>query len=206
MKKSLLTIMLLFFALSFSPLYADSPADRTMDGIDYSTNLTNGFFVSGIDFPAGEYDITITSENGEVSFFDENGNPLKPYSYNPETRFYEYINLPWNTYIKVVNGTVNLNSFNISGAALTPREQKIRKSYKFKKGNYISGSDFAAGTYDIMVNGKNISGTFSCNNPKMEMVSAPMDSRNYKIYKNIALPKGMQLRLENLDVKITPSK
>lgn len=206
MIKKIIPLILLLTILIFIPVYADSPADRTMDGIKYSANLTNGVFISGIDFPAGEYDIKITSDTGDVSFFDANGNPLKPYSHDTENRFYEFINLPWNTYIKVTNGTVNINSFNTSGAALTPREQKIRKSYKFKRGTYISGSDFAPGTYDITVDGKKLSGTFSCNNPKMEIVSAPMDSHNNKVYKNITFPKGMQLRLENLNVKLTPSK
>jgi len=198
-----ITLLTIF---SLGKVFAESPPDRTMDGIKYSTELKNGFFVSGVDFPAGEYDITIISETGEVTFFDEKGNPLKPYSYDADKKFYEFINLPWGTYIKIINGTVFFNSFNISGVPLEPREQKKLKKYKFKSGSYISGSDFKPGVYDITVSGKKISGSFSNNNPKMEIVSAPMDSKINRIYKNIDIPKGMQLKLENLNVIMTPSE
>ncbi len=197
-------IFLCLIFLYSSTALAESPPDREMNGIHYKTTLANGFYTAGIDFPAGEYDVKIISQNAEVTFYDKSGNSMKAYSYNPETKLHEFINLSDDCYIKVINGSVELSSTNISGVPQQPRNQKIKKSYKLQSGTFLSGKDFSPGTYDITAMGKKVSGTFSTNEPKKE-IRASMNARN-QTYKNIYLSKGMQLKLETLSVKLTPSK
>lgn len=80
------------------------------------------------------------------------------------------------------------------------------KTVKLSNGNYISGSDFDSGTYDIVVVSGN--GNVSSSNMFDGGINAVMGTRNNgfyeKEYKNIKLPYGTELKVDGVTINLIP--
>lgn len=80
------------------------------------------------------------------------------------------------------------------------------KSVTLKNGNYVAGSDFDAGIYDIVaISGK---GNVSSDNVYQGGINAIMgtvdDGFYNKEYKNVKLPQGTTLRVDRVEIKLIP--
>lgn len=80
------------------------------------------------------------------------------------------------------------------------------KTVKLSNGNYVAGSDFEAGTYDIVAVSGN--GNVSSSNMFSGGINAVMGTRNSdfyeKEYKNIKLPHGTELTIDGVTINLIP--
>ena len=80
------------------------------------------------------------------------------------------------------------------------------KTIKLSNGTYVAGSDFEAGTYDIVAVSGN--GNVSSSNMFSGGINAVMGTRNSdfyeKEYKNIKLPYGTELTVDGVTINLIP--
>lgn len=80
------------------------------------------------------------------------------------------------------------------------------KTVKLSNGNYVAGTDFEAGTYDIVAVSGN--GNVSSSNMFSGGINAVMGTRNSdfyeKEYKNIKLPHGTELTIDGVTINLIP--
>ena len=80
------------------------------------------------------------------------------------------------------------------------------KTIKLSNGNYVAGSDFEAGTYDIVAVSGN--GNVSSSNMFSGGINAVMGTRNSdfyeKEYKDIKLPYGTELTVDGVTINLIP--
>lgn len=80
------------------------------------------------------------------------------------------------------------------------------RTVKLSNGNYVAGSDFDSGTYDIVAVSGN--GNVSSSNMFSGGINAVMGTRNSdfyeKEYKNIKLPYGTELTVDGVTINLIP--
>lgn len=181
--------------------------------IVYDRELGSGYYTAGIDFPAGTYDIEVISGNGNVSsdnMYDGGLNAIMGVKEDEMyQKSYSNISLPKDTVLSVYGGvTIKIHSDSASGEALTPREQPNTEEVELGNGNFVAGTDFPAGVYDIVaVSG---SGNVSSDNMFEGGLNAIMGTKKSdlyeKEYKNIDLAEGVTLKVDGVKIKLVPSK
>ena len=109
--------------------------------------------------------------------------------------------------LSILGPTIEVTSSNASGASLKSRNQSITKTYQYSAGNYLSGVDFLAGTYNIAeVSG---SGTVKDNNG-LTPLNAPIgdgnDGLSVTSYQNVNFPSGDKLSVSGgVKIDLIPS-
>lgn len=174
----------------------------------YDTELENGNYIAGVDFPAGTYEIMAISGYGYV------------YSSNPEginalmsdTEDDNYIAsysgayLPEGTILTVDGITVYLVSENASSDPLFPRQNTATETVDLSPGVYTAGVDFSAGIYNVVaLEGQ---GFVSSNSPEGGIgtyIGFPSDDFFHGEYKNVVLKEGTELELVDVSIQLVPS-
>lgn len=90
--------------------------------------------------------------------------------------------------------------------ALKTPDVPVRRTFTLSNGNYISGSDFAAGTYDIKAvsGGGNVYSDNAFSGGINAIMGTEGDPTFYqREYKNISLPEGTTLTISDVKVKLT---
>jgi hypothetical protein len=201
-----------------------APTEKTPATTSVSLELSNGNFTSGIDFPAGKYDIEAVSGSGNISSSnmysgginaamgtEEANNAIVSDLYEQK---YSNIDLSDGVVLYISGVTVKITSEAADGSPLKTREQPNTKTIDLRNGNFVSGTDFPAGTYDIIaVSG---GGNVSSDNMYGGGLNAVMGvaEKNKEIgldmyqqeYKNIELPEGTTLTISGVDIQLVPSK
>ncbi len=181
--------------------------------IVYDAELGSGNYTSGIDFPAGTYDIEVVSGNGNVSSdnqFDGGINAIMGVKDDDlYQKSYSNISLPEDTLLRISGGVVvKIHSEDASGAALSKREQPNTEEIELSNGNFVAGTDFPAGVYDIQAVSGN--GNVSSDNIYSGGLNAIMGVKNDELYekeyKNISLEEGVTLKIDGVKIKLVPSK
>lgn len=183
--------------------------------------LSAGNYVVGVDIPAGTYNFTAVSGGGNVS--SDNmysgginaimGTADKNTSTGTDMYQQEYknIKLPEGTTLRLAGSLVlQVTCPEASGAPLTPRNQSITEAVELSNGNYVAGTDFPAGTYDItVVSG---SGNVSSSNLYDGGINEVMGTKNagfdmyIQQFLHVELPQDVTLTIQNVKIKLTPSK
>ncbi|MGE4276884.1 MAG: hypothetical protein AB7E30_06865 [Lawsonibacter sp.] len=201
---------------------SSSVVEQTPATQAYSAELSSGNYTAGVDFPAGTYDIVAVAGGGNVSsdnaymgginailgVAEKNVNGLDLYEQE-----YSNIKLPEGVTLYISGVTISISSDDASTQALTPRNQDITDSVELGNGNFVAGTDFPAGVYDIVAisGGGNVSsdnayggginavlGTADKNTNGIDMYE--------QTYKNIQLTDGVTLAISGVKISLTPSK
>lgn len=201
---------------------ASSSAEQTPITQTYSAELSSGNYTAGVDFPAGTYDIVAVKGGGNVwsdnaytgginavlGVAEMNADGLIMYEQE-----YSNIKLPEGVTLYLSGVTISISSEDASTKALTPRNQDLADTVELGNGNFVAGTDFPAGVYDIeaISGGGNVSsdnayggginavlGTSDMNTNGLDMYE--------QIYKNIQLTDGVTLAISGVKVSLTPSK
>jgi hypothetical protein len=176
--------------------------------ISINQTLASGYYTVGIDIPAGTYNFTATVGGGNVTTDDGSLNEImgvasKGSMYTPT---YSNADLPNGTVLSVSGVTIQIVSSNASGTPLKPRNQTATKVVQFSDGNYVSGKDFPAGTYNLAA----VSGSGNVTDDSADMLNAIMGTGNdamyEKTYQNVDFPVGTKLTISGVTVSLTPSK
>lgn len=179
----------------------------------YSTSLTAGQYISGIDFPSGTYNIKVKSGNGNVSSsnmysgglnqimsLEDDGISIKDFR---NAKFPEGVVLSISSNLKI---EISTDAADVSG--MKKRENKNAKEVTLKSGNYVSGKDFNVGTYDIVaVKGSgNVSSSNLFDGGLNEIMGIKKDGFSIKKYKNAIFDEDVELSISGVQVKLIPSK
>ncbi len=200
------------------------PTEKTPSTISVNLELSNGYYTSGIDFPPGKYNIEAVSGGGNVSSSNlysgginammgtEDAN--KVFGTDLYEQKYFNIDLSDGVVLSISGVTVKLSSEAADGAPLKTREQPNTEIINLGSGNFTSGTDFSAGTYDVIaVSG---GGNVSSDNLYSGGLNAVMGvaEKNKEIgsdmyqqeYKNVELPEGTTLSISGVAIQLVPSK
>jgi hypothetical protein len=201
-----------------------APAEKAPAATPVRLELSNGHYTAGIDFPAGRYDIEAVSGSGNVSSSNMYSGGINAIMGTKEEneaigsdiyeQKYANINLPDGVVLSISGVTVRITSEAADGAPLKTRRQPNTETVELGSGNFVAGTDFSAGTYDIIaVSG---GGNVSSDNMYDGGINAIMGTadKNKEIgsnlyqqeYKNIELPKGTTLTVSGVGIKLVPSK
>jgi hypothetical protein len=197
-----------------NPTFEPTP-EPTPSFIQYNATLISGNYTAGMDFPAGVYDIEAVSGGGNVSsdnLYDGGINAIMgTEDKNDRADLYEQqysnIRLPEGTVLRISGVVVEISSDKASSEPLKKREQVNLETIELGSGYFVSGEDFPAGVYNIMVSdGK---GNVSSDNLYDGGINAIMGISDHDMYeaeyRNIELPAGVTLKVDGLKIKLIPS-
>lgn len=91
--------------------------------------------------------------------------------------------------------------------SLVPRKNDLTEEIELSSGNYVAGTDFTAGIYDIILVEGN--GNVSSSNMFEGGLNAVMgsdDDMYTQEFKNATLEEGTTLELSGITIKLVPSK
>lgn len=181
--------------------------------ISVDIDLGSGHYVVGTDIPAGCYNITAVSGAGKVWSSNIYSGNFDVYMGTADItttdiefeQEYKNISLDDGVVLSIDCVVVNLSCDAASKEPLVPRSQEISETIELESGEYISGTDFPAGTYDVeAIDG---GGTVvSTNSPESGGIISFMSDNHITLYKNIDLPDGETLFIYGLTIRLTPSK
>lgn len=178
----------------------------------YSATLGSGHYTSGIDFPAGTYTITAVKGNGNVSTSNMYSGGLNAVMGVKAGDMYqkEFKNakIPDGEVLSVSGVTVKISSVGNVNTQLKKRENTASKEVTFSAGNYVAGTNFPEGTYDVVV----IKGSGNVSSDNMyegglnAVMSTKTDDMYIKEFKNASFKSGVTLTISGVTVKLVPSK
>ncbi len=189
-----------------------------------SLEFSNGNYTAGIDFPAGKYDIEAVSGSGNVSSSNMFSGGINAAMGSEEAnnaigsdlyvQNYSNVNLEDGVVLYISGVTVKITSEAADASPLKTRNQPNTKTIDLGNGNFVSGTDFPAGTYDIIA----VSGGGSVSSDNMfggginAIMGVAEKNNKYGIdmyqqkYKNIELPEGTTLTVSGVNIQLVPSK
>ncbi len=198
--------------------------EKAPETISVSQELDSGHYTSGIDFPAGKYDIEAVSGGGNVSSSNAFSGGINAVMGTKDkntalgTDLYEQkysnISLDEGVVLSVSAVKVKITCSAASGKPLTARKQSITKTVTLENGNFIAGEDFDAGVYDLSVvsGGGNVSSDNAMNGG-LNVIMGTADQNKaagtdmyLQTFKNAVLDKGVTLTLDGVKIQLVPSK
>lgn len=179
----------------------------------------SGNYTSGIDFPAGKYDLIAVSGGGNVSsdnMYDGGINAIMGVTSDPTfadmyEKEYQNIKLPEGTVLSISGVQIQMLC-DQPESGITPREQPNTETIEIGNGNFVAGEDFPAGIYNIVAvsGGGNVSTDNMYDggiNAIMGVTSDPIFADMYeKEYKNIVLSDGTTISVDGVKLQLVPSK
>lgn len=192
---------------------SSEPEEDIPESVDLE--LSSGNYTTGIDIPAGKYDIVAVSGNGNVSSDNMYSGGINAMlgvddSLGLFEKEYKNIKLPKDTTLHI-SGVVVRISCDKPESGTSERNQEITETVELGSGNFIAGEDFPAGIYDIIAISGN--GNVSSDNMYSGGINAIMgesDSTGFnmyeKEYKNIELSEGTTLTISGVKINLVPSK
>lgn len=178
----------------------------------YTAELSSGHYTAGIDFPAGTYTITAVKGNGNVSTSNMYSGGLNAVMGVKGDDMYqkEFKNakIPDGEVLSISGLTVKISSSGNVDIQLKKRENTATKEVTLSPGNYVAGTDFPAGTYDIVA----VSGSGNVSSDNMfdgglnAIMSTKEDDMYIKEFKNANFESDVTLTVSGVTVKLVPSK
>lgn len=192
---------------------AEKPAEETETAKSpYSVELTAGNYTAGIDFPTGKYNLTAISGNGNVSssnmftggLNEVMGKPADEYSIDK----YNNANLEKDVILSIGGSLVlRLDSEEADVSKLKKRVNPLTETIELESGNYVAGTDFPAGTYNIVaIKGTgNVSSTNMFSGGINEIMGVDNDGFSIKEFKNVELSQDTGLTISGVTIQLVPS-
>lgn len=178
----------------------------------FETTLSAGHYTAGIDFPSGNYDITAVDGSGNVSSSNMFSGGLNEVMATKEDDMYikEFKNadLKKDTVLSIGgNLSVKISSKEADTAGLTSRSNELTKEVELSSGNYVTGADFPAGIYDvILVKGSGNVSSSNMYDGGLNEIMGSGDDMYIKEFKHASFSDGDTLELSGVTVKLVPSK
>lgn len=193
---------------SIAPAKSEAPASLK----PYSVQLSSGNYTSGIDFPAGTYDLTAVKGGGNVSttnMYSGGLNAIMGVSGENYEKEYKNIQIPDGEVLTISGVTIKIASKeNVDSTNLKNRKNAATKEVTLSSGNFVSGKDFPAGIYDIVAakGSGNVSTDNMYNGGLNAVMSTKADGMYISEFKNAVLDQDVTLTISGVTVKLIPSK
>ena len=184
------------------------------DPVKFSGKFSPGFYVAGVDFPVGTYDLTAVEGGGNVTSTNGLNIVMGTKEKNKYTDIYEqeYKNakMPQGTVLNVSDGTIKLTCDKADGHKLPKRTEDKSKKITLKSGEYVVGEDLPAGTYNLVAvkGGGNVS-TDDYRDYFLNAIMGTKDKNKYtdmyvQTYKNVQMNEGVTLKIKNVTIDLIP--
>lgn len=179
----------------------------------FETELTSGNYVVGVDIPVGEYSLQVLEGVGQIHVNNIEQKIFISQEISDNTQEYD------DTYtgiknLKLYENTVlSISGVNVKLVSNNARTNDIREKQNNTDGIndinissvYQAGVDFTPGVYDIEF----IEGVGTVLTQGIEYggidISFVEDEDVVRIYKNVELPEGSKLIVNNVKIKMVPS-
>lgn len=179
----------------------------------FEINLKTGYYTVGVDIPAGTYTLTAVAGNGNVNssnMYDGGLNEIMS-AQTDEYSISEFKNAKLETGVTLnLSGTIELklscDSAEVS--EIEARNNPLTEEVQLGSGNYVAGTDFPAGEYDVIaVDGSgNVSSSNMYDGGLNEIFSTETDGFSISEFKNAQLKEGVELTISSCTIKLVPSK
>ncbi len=191
----------------------ESEAPPTEAAINYTAELTSGYYTAGVDFPAGKYDIEAISGGGNVissNAFSGGINAILGTEDKGDMyeQLYSNIDLPEGEVLSVSGVKIRISSDKASGSPLSIREQPNTETIPLGNGNFVAGEDFPEGVYDVVAveGGGNVTSDNAFEGGINAIMGTQQDDMYEKAYKNVSFPSGTVLTVDGVKIELIPSK
>lgn len=203
---------------SDKPVSPDKPDDNKKDPEgeqkeSYSTELSAGHYIAGVDFPAGTYNITAVSGAGNVSSSNMHSGGLNELMSGAANGNYissfENAKFEAGTKLSISSSvTISLSSDDADASKVSGRTEDSSKAITLESGDYIAGKDFPEGTYNIVGTGGigNVSSDNMYYGGLNEVIGSGKDGVSISEFKYAAFDKGTSLKISGTSVKLIPIK
>lgn len=179
----------------------------------FETNLKAGYYTVGVDIPAGTYTFTAVAGNGNVNSSNMYRGGLNEImaAQADEYSISEFKNAKMEKGVTLnLSGTIELK-ISCDSASVSEMEQRnnpLTEEVQLGSGNYVAGTDFPAGEYDVVA----VDGSGNVNSSNMysgglnEIFSTATDGYSISEYKNAQMEEGVELTISSCTIKLVPSK
>jgi hypothetical protein len=190
----------------------DNKEETTNELVSYELTISAGNYTAGTDFPSGIYTITAVNGSGNVSstnMFDGGLNEVMSVTEDEMyIKEFKNVNLEKDVVLNISgNVTVLLRSDGVNANDMIPRSEMLSEVITFSSGNYISGTDFDPGIYNIvLVKGSgNVSSSNMFDGGLNEIFGN--DNEMYiNEFKNAIFNNGDSLEISGVTIKLVPIK
>ncbi|HEX2986269.1 MAG TPA: hypothetical protein VHO71_05570 [Caproiciproducens sp.] len=180
---------------------------KSSKGRLFQTEFVGGYYTPGIDFPAGNYHLSVIAGSSGTVYVTNPSGAGKLYTLGTNgQRELNNISLPLGEAFSVAGLKIKIESTNADGQTLSERENPATKKVALSPGIYTVGLNFDEGIYDIAVlKGKGTVQSDSEGAPLHETFDANGNDYN-KEFKNLTLDSGTKLTIRGVTVDLVPSK
>ena len=186
---------------------AEEPAEPATE--HFETDLTSGHYIAGVDIPAGTYNLTATSGNGNVSSSNMYAGGLNEVMGTPEDDLYietfNNLQLPEGETLSVSSTlTLHIVSEDAQTGSMASRVVGNEVQTDLSSGNYVAGTDFPAGVYNIVSTGSagNVSSDNMYDGGLNEILGDGSDGYSIKQVNNVELPEGTTLTISGTSIQL----
>lgn len=179
----------------------------------YEIDLTAGNYIAGKDLPVGTYNITANSGSGNVSSSNMYAGGLNEVigtdpSDGISEQSFNGLQMDQDVVLSVGgNVSIHLTAENAEVSAMTPRAAADGTPVDLGAGNYTAGTDFPAGTYNIVATGSmgNVSSDNMYDGGLNEILSTDnSDGMSISQFNNAQLPEGTVLTISGTTIQLVP--
>ena len=188
---------------------SEEPAEPATE--HFEVDLSAGNYVSGVDIPAGTYNLTATGGSGNVSSTNMYSGGLNEMMGSPADELYHdtfnNLQLPEGETL-TLGGTVRLHIVSEDAQTGNMKSRSINGEVQtdLSSGNYTAGTDFPAGVYNIVSTGAsgNVSSDNMFDGGLNEVLGDGSDGFSVSQVNNVELPEGTILTLSGADIQLVP--
>lgn len=179
----------------------------------YSNTLVTGHYIVGIDIPVGTY--TLSSKSGSGNVFTNDGSINEIFDTEDNSTIstaegIENIYLSEGVILSILgNQSVSIGCSDGLVSSMKTREQSENmEDIELGNGWFTSGTDFIPGTYDITwIEGNgNIISEFEEDTPGINEIMGDAHDNYIKEFRHLNMPEGFMLKIDDIKVKLSPSK
>lgn len=178
----------------------------------FEADLSSGNYIAGKDIPVGTYNFTATSGNGNVSSTNLYSGGINSIMGSPADEYtqetYNNVSLDDDVVLSL-GGDVVLHIVSDNASLSTMQARVIpddAQTIDLTSGNYTSGTDFPAGTYNVVATSGN--GNVSSDNLYEGGINEIMgtDGSAYTVesFNNVILDEGVILTVANVSIQLVP--
>ena len=189
-----------------------SKASKDTMAEHFEADLSAGNYIAGKDIPVGTYNFTATSGNGNVSSTNLYSGGINSIMGTPADDYtqetYNNVSLDDDVVLSL-GGDVVLHIVSENASLSTMQARVVpddAQTIDLSSGNYTAGTDFPAGTYNVVATAGN--GNVSSDNLYDGGINEIMgtDGSAYTVqsFNNVALDDGVVLTVANVSVQLVP--
>lgn len=184
----------------------------------YQAILGSGYFISGVDFPAGKYDIKAVNGAGRIDSSNRLEGGVGGLIGYEEERYepsYTDVDLSEGVALYLFEVSVEITSSNLYNSSLKGREQPNTQTISLGEGKYKAGKDFPIGVYDVVAirgaghveHGQGGLADFSLGLVFISPEDHSMSKYSQPVYKNVTFKAGDTIKVSSdIEIHLIPSR